>query len=70
MAKSTYRYPVPENPPDEGDFIIIGFNREWLPIVLGALLPLKSPSNWQSPPDDISDQVDELITLIQTDLDP
>lgn len=65
-----YLYPVPTNPPDEGDFIIVGFNREWLPFVLGVLLPLKDPKVWDNPPDDISDQVSTLIALIQEDLDP
>jgi len=65
-----YKYPVPESPPDEGTFIFVGFNVEWLPFVLGALLPLKNPNFWDSPPDDISDQVSELIALMQTNLDP
>ena len=62
-------YPVPESPPDEGTFIIIGFNPEWLPIVLGLLETIKSPTVWESPPDDISEQVDELMQLFMTDLD-
>jgi hypothetical protein len=65
-----YKYPVPENPPDEGIFITVAFNIEWLPFVIGALLPLKNPSVWDSPPDNISDQIDELIALIQENLDP
>jgi len=63
---SEYLYPVPENPPDEGDFIMVVFNRQWLPFVLGVLLPLKNPNIWNEPPDDISDQVSELIQLMQT----
>jgi len=65
-----YKYPVPENAPDEGVFIICGFNIEWLPFVIGALLPLKNPDNWDDPPLDISAQVSTLIDLIQTNLDP
>lgn len=65
-----YLYPVPESPPDEGVFIIVGFNVEWLPFVLGALLPLKYKGLWDNPPDNISDQVSTLIELMQTNLDP
>jgi len=65
-----YKFPVPESAPDEGAFITVAFNKLWLPFVLGALLPLQAPINWQDPPDDISDQVAELIALLQTDLDP
>jgi len=65
-----YKFPVPESPPDEGDFLIVGFNREWLAVVLAMLQPLTSPDMWEDPPDNISGQVDELLYLIGFDLDP
>lgn len=65
-----YKYPVPESPPDEGTFIFVGFNVEWLPFVLGALLPLQNPNLWDSPPDDITAQVQQLIAQMQDNLDP
>lgn len=61
---------MPENPPDEGDFLIVGFNREWLPIILATLQPLRSKVFWEDPPGDIAAQVDELLYLIGFDLDP
>lgn len=68
MAK--FKFPVPTNPPSSGDFVIVGFNPEWLPIVLALLQTIRSPENWESPPGDITGQVDELIDLMSTDLDP
>jgi len=65
-----YKFPVPENAPDEGVFITVAFNVEWLPFVLGAVVPLREPINWQDPPDDLTAQVDTLLALLQTDLDP
>jgi len=65
----TFLYPVPANPPDEGDFHIVGFNKEWLPIILSLLQTVRSPAVWLDPPDSITGQVDELIYLISTNLD-
>jgi len=64
-----YQFPVPSNPPNAGDFITVQFNVEWLEIIAALLIPLKSPSQWIDPPDDISGQVDELIFLLSNDLD-
>lgn len=70
MMADYYKLPVPESPPNEGDFLIVGFNIDWLPIILEALQPLRSPTAWDNPPDDITGQVDELIYLIGLNLDP
>ena len=64
-----YKFPVPESAPNEGAFITVAFSVEWMPIVLAVLQSLRSPAAWESPPDDIVQQVDELLTLIQTNLD-
>jgi len=63
------KWPVPVDPPDAGSQTIVGFNIEWLPVIIGKLQELRNPSQWIDPPDDITGQVDELITLIQTPLD-
>ncbi len=60
---------VPTNPPNEGDFIFVGFNIEWIPIVLYALQLVNNDYVWIDPPDDITEQVQELIFLIQNSLD-
>jgi len=69
MGDFSYRFPVPENPPNEGDFHIVGFNKEWLPIILALLTQVKNPLAWEDPPDSIAGQVDELIYLLSTNLD-
>lgn len=62
---------VPENPPDEGDFWIIGFNAEWLPVVLAGILALRDVNLWQDGEAvDVLGQIDTLVTLISTNLDP
>jgi len=65
-----YRFEVPENPPNEGDFLIVGFNPDWLPIIIAMLQPLRAKVFWNDPPDDIAAQVDELMYLLGHDLDP
>jgi len=65
-----FKFPVPNNPPDEGDFIIVGFNREWLAVILALVQTIRTPTAWDNPPDDITGQVDELAYLLETDLDP
>jgi len=65
-----FKLPVPANPPNEGDFLIVGFNPDWLPILLTLLQQVRTPTAWQDPPIDITGQVDELIYLLETDLDP
>jgi hypothetical protein len=69
MTDSHFKFPVPETAPDAGSFITVGFNRAWLPFVLGALYPFRDAINWDDPPDDITDQVDELLHLLTVDLD-
>lgn len=69
MTDSHFKFPVPANAPDTGVFITVAFNIEWLPFVLGALYPFRDAINWESPPDDITDQVDELLHLLSVNLD-
>jgi len=38
--------PPPTQHPDEPEFVCIPVNREWIPILLGALQPLKYPEYW------------------------
>lgn len=60
---------VPESPPDEGTFFVVGFNEQWLAVILYALQSLNNTYVWDSPPDNITEQVQELIYLFQVDLD-
>ena len=69
MAGEFFRFPVPDNPPNSGDFITVQFNIEWLPIILALVETMKSPTQWIDPPDSIQGQVDELIVLLSTNLD-
>jgi hypothetical protein len=64
-----FRWPVPANPPDEGVLHVCSFNVEWLPVVASVLNQLNDPNVWDSPPDDILDQVATLLDLILTNLD-
>lgn len=64
-----FRWPVPANPPDEGVFHTCQFNAEWLPVVASVLQQMRDVNIWDSPPDDILDQVDTLLDLILTNLD-
>lgn len=65
----SYKFPVPANPPNEGSFITVAFSVDWMPILLALLQSLQSPAAWEDPPPDIVQQVDELLTLLQTNLD-
>ncbi len=69
MSEPTYLLPVPTNPPNEGDFVTVSFNGEWIPIIIGLLEQLRSPVVWQDPPDNIVGQVDELIYLMSPNVD-
>ena len=64
-----FRWPVPENPPDEGVFHTCQFNEEWLPVVVSVLQTMMERETWEDPPDDITDQVATLMDLILTNLD-
>jgi len=64
-----FRWPVPENPPDEGVFHTCQFNAEWLPVVASVLQQMMDVNTWENPPDDIQDQVAQLLDLILTNLD-
>jgi len=63
-----FRWPVPELPPDDGSFHTCQFNVEWLPVVASVLDQLNDMKVWDSPPDDILDQVATLLDLILTDV--
>lgn len=64
-----FRWPVPSNPPDEGDLHVCSFSVDWLPVVVSCLQTLMNKSTWEDPPDDITDQVATLLDLILTNLD-
>ena len=69
MSAPAYLLPVPTNPPNEGDFVTVSFNGEWIPIIIGLLETLRSPVVWLDPPDNIVGQVDELIYLLSPNVD-
>lgn len=64
-----FRYPVPDQPPDEAEFWVTAFNKKWLPIVIDAVDNLIHSDLFESPPDDIESQCDELVKLIMTSYD-
>jgi len=65
--RENFLLPVPSSPPDEGDFFYPAFNVEWVPVLTGKLLELKNPDLWETPPDDLEAQIDELIERLQVD---
>lgn len=64
-----FKLPVPESPPNEGDFLIVQMPVAWVAIVTYALMQLKNKYSWDNPPDDIEAQVDQLIYQMMTSLD-
>jgi hypothetical protein len=67
---SEFLYPVPDEPPADGDQITVSFGKKWLAIILDRVDDLLSEQAWLAPPDDISQQVEELLDLLSTDIPP
>lgn len=64
-------YVLPENPPDEGDFLFVGFNKEWLLVVLAGVQTFRNNSLWvDGEANDAVGQIDQLLDLLMTNLDP
>lgn len=63
-----FTYPVPAHPPDEGSQITVRFGLEWLALVLDAVDNLEIADLFEAPPDDIGGQIDQLLTLLMTDV--
>ncbi len=64
-------YVLPTNPPDEGDFVFVGFNKEWLRVVLAGVMAFRDNNLWvDGELNDAVGQVDQLLNLLMTDLDP
>jgi hypothetical protein len=55
------RWDYPESTPSEGNQIIVSYNGDWLPIISGALQKLMSKAIWADAPDDILEEVNDLI---------
>jgi len=61
---------LPENPPDEGVFIFVGFNKEWLKVVLAGVQSFRNNNLWvDGAENDAVSQIDQLLNLLMTDLD-
>lgn len=63
-----YQYPVPANAPDAGTLHRPEFGADWLPILLDVADNLKRDDIWVNPPDDIEQQVDELVARLMVDV--
>lgn len=61
-------YPVPNPPPDEGEQSLHLIADAWIPIIIGLLSAMRSPRQWEAPPDDITAQVDHLIYQLEKDV--
>jgi len=64
----SYLYPVPADAPADGTQIIRQFGQEWLPIILDRIDDLQSGEWFESAPDDIKQQIRELLDLLETDV--
>ncbi len=61
---------LPESPPDTGTFWFVGFNVEWLPIVLAAVQALRDNRLWVDGETlDAEGQIDVLLDLLMENLD-
>lgn len=67
MGDNFFPVPTPSSPPDEGDFFYPAFGAQWLPVILAKLQELQDPALWESPPDDLIPQLDELMERLMTD---
>lgn len=64
-------YALPANPPDEGDFVFVGFNKEWLLVVLAGVQTFRNNALWiDGEASDAVGQIDQLLDLLMTNLDP
>lgn len=64
-------YVLPENPPDEGVFVYVGFNQEWLKVVLAGIQTFRDNNLWvDGEVNDAVGQIDQLLDLLMTNLDP
>lgn len=70
MNKRDFLLPVPNLPPDEGDLHRVQFGKQWLPIVLTAMESFLTDVIWDTPPDDIVAQVEELMSELAIDVPP
>jgi len=62
---------LPENPPDEGDFVYVGFSKDWLRVVLAGVQTFRSNEQWvDGEENDAIGQIDLLLDLLMTNLDP
>ena len=64
-------YTLPENAPDEGVFCYVGFNQEWLQVVLAGVQTFRNNNLWiDGEANDAVGQIDQLLDLLMTNLDP
>lgn len=68
MPGDGFLYPVPTAKPADDPLFIVGFNALWLPILLDAVDNLQHASYFDSPPDDITGQIEELLKQLQTEV--
>lgn len=62
---------LPTNPPDEGDFVYLGFSQEWLLVVLAGVQAFRNNDLWvDGEANDAIGQIDLLLDLLMTNLDP
>jgi len=63
-----FKWPVPDQPPDEAAFHTCQFNEKWVSAVISALDQLRDTELWETPPDDMLPQVDQLLDEIMTNI--
>lgn len=63
---SDFLYPVPTNKPADEPLYVCGFNVDWLPLILDVVDNLQYSDLFDSPPDDITQQVQELLDQLMT----
>lgn len=67
---SSFLYPVPASPPADGIQHTCTFGDDWLAIILDRVDDLQSGEWFDSAPDDIKQQIRELLDLLETDTTP